>query len=64
MGGRSTHGGVDQAGHIDTSRYLLTVQQIIVSPTLQLQAQFGQDIHVSSGPKENYRVSLRVVKVF
>ncbi|WP_082855109.1 transporter [Paraburkholderia phytofirmans] len=63
-GGRSTLGGVDQADRINTSRYLLTIQQIIVSPTLQLEAQFGQDIHVSSGPKEKYRVNLRLVKVF
>ncbi|MFP3553965.1 transporter [Paraburkholderia sp. SIMBA_049] len=64
VGGRTTLGGADQEDHINTSRYLLTIQQILVSPTLQLEAQFGQDIHVSSGPKEKYRVNLRLVKVF
>ncbi|WAL81811.1 transporter [Pandoraea sp. XJJ-1] len=63
MGGRSTLGGVDQNNRINTGRYLVTLAHF-VTPTWQLQGQVGQDLHVSNGPKENFRVNLRLVKVF
>jgi hypothetical protein len=63
MGGRTSLGGVDQNDRINTGRYLLTVAHMF-GPTLQLEGQVGQDVHVSNGAKERFRINVRLLKLF
>lgn len=62
-GGRGTVDGVEQNGRINTGRFLVSAAHFL-SPTWQIEGQFGQDIHVSNGPKEDRRFNLRLLRVF
>lgn len=63
FGGETTVGGVRQDDALDNSRWQATFATF-VQPTLQLQMQYGQDINVENGFKEDQRINLRVAKVF
>ncbi|MDP3536403.1 MAG: transporter [Halomonas sp.] len=63
FGGETTVGGVQQDDELNNNRWLATFSTF-VQPTLQLQAQYGQDIGVENGFKEDQRFNLRLAKVF
>jgi len=63
FGGETTVGGLKQDDRVNTNRWMATYATFI-DPTVQLQFQAGQDIHVENGFKEDTRVNLRVLKVF
>ncbi|MEA1079923.1 transporter [Marinobacter qingdaonensis] len=63
FGGETTVGGQEQDDRVNTNRWLATYATF-VAPTVQLQVQAGQDIHVENGFEEEARVNLRVLKVF
>lgn len=62
-GARSSVDGVDQHDVTRTTYARLTVTHFI-EPTLQVQAQIGQDLDVEQGPKEEARLNLRLTKLF
>ncbi|NWL76411.1 transporter [Pseudomonas taiwanensis] len=62
-GGENRLNGVDLDDSLNTKRYLLSVARM-VAPTVQLMGQVGQDLEVRNGPKEDFRVNLRLVKIF
>lgn len=62
-GAATTVDGVDQHNRLATSYGRLTVTHFI-EPTLQVQAQIGQDFEVEEGFKERARLNLRILKVF
>ncbi|AIR90296.1 transporter [Pseudomonas cremoricolorata] len=62
-GAATTVDGVDQHNRLSTSYGRLTVSHFI-EPTLQVQAQLGQDFEVEEGFKERARLNLRILKVF
>ncbi|WP_291809475.1 transporter [Limnobacter sp.] len=63
FGGETSLGGTAQNDELDTNRWLATYSTFI-EPTIQLQFQYGQDIDVKNGFKEDQRLNFRVVKVF
>lgn len=63
FGGETTVGGIAQDDALNNNRWLATFATF-VQPTLQLQAQYGQDIDVESGFKEARRFNLRLARVF
>lgn len=62
-GGENRLNGVDLDDSLNTKRYLLSVAHM-VTPTVQLLGQVGQDLDVRNGPKEDFRVSFRLLKIF
>lgn len=46
------------------TRYARLTATHWITPTWQLQGQFGRDISVRNGPKEDNRVNLRVARIF
>ena len=63
FGGETAIGDIDQNDKLDTNRWLATYATF-VNPTVQVQLQYGQDIHVSNGFKEDQRFNLRIAKAF
>lgn len=63
FGGETTVAGINQDDKQDNNRWLATFATF-VHPTIQLQAQYGQDINLENGFKEDQRINLRLVKVF
>ena len=63
VGGETTVGDIDQNDKLDTNRWLATYATF-VSPTMQVQLQYGQDINVSNGFKEDQRFNFRIAKAF
>lgn len=62
-GARSSVDGIGQHDATRTTYARLTVTHFI-EPTLQIQAQIGQDLDVEQGPKEKARLNLRFAKLF
>jgi hypothetical protein len=62
-GGETRIDGVSQDDRLDTSYGRIGVAHFF-NPTTQLIAQYGKDISIDSGLKEDNRVNLRLVKVF
>ncbi|MCY1366393.1 putative MetA-pathway of phenol degradation [compost metagenome] len=62
-GGENRLNGVDLDDALNTKRYLLSLAHM-VTPTVQLLGQVGQDLDVRNGPKEDFRVSFRLLKIF
>lgn len=63
FGGETELNGVSQNDEMNNNRWLLTFATF-VAPTIQLQLQAGQSIHVENGFEEAPRVNLRLLKVF
>ncbi|PPU39795.1 transporter [Xanthomonas arboricola] len=62
-GGRSRVDGIDQDDRRQTTQVRFTVTQF-VSPKDQLQLQLGRDVAVDNGPREDFRMNLRYLRVF
>lgn len=62
-GGRTTLDGVQQSGSSVADSYRVSAAHFL-TPTLQLEGEFGQDIRVTNGAKENVRLNFRLTKVF
>lgn len=60
---RSRINGVDQNDRLGT-RYARLSATHFVTPTMQLQLQYGQDVSVENGPEEEHRVNMRQVTIF
>lgn len=63
FGASSTIAGISQSDRLNNSSAQLTYANFI-TPSLQLQAQYGQGLKTRSGPKEAQRINLRVLKAF
>lgn len=63
FGGETTVGGVEQNDELNTNRWLATYATFM-NPTTQVQFQYGQDIDVSNGFKEDKRFNFRIAKAF
>lgn len=63
FGGETTVGGTQQDDELNNNRWQATFSTF-VQPTLQFQVQYGQDIDVENGFKEDQRFNLRLAKVF
>ncbi len=62
-GAESVVDGAHQGDRLDT-RYARLTATSFVSPTVQLQLQYGRDLAVDSGQKEKQRVNFRLAKLF
>jgi hypothetical protein len=62
-GGENEVNGVSQNDKLRT-QYARVTGTHFINPTVQLQAQYGQDISVENGLKEKSRINLRLVKLF
>lgn len=62
-GGRTELNGVTQSASMSTDTCLFTVAHFL-TPSLQLEIQGGQDVHVRNGPKDKLRLNLRLAKAF
>lgn len=62
-GGRTELDGRSASGSVSTDTYLVTFARFL-TPTLQVQVQGGQDIHVSNGAKNKLRLNVRIAKAF
>ncbi|MCV9878538.1 transporter [Brenneria izbisi] len=62
-GARSSIDGADQNDALRTTYARLTATYFI-TPTLQVQAQVGRDLHVSQGFEEDRRFNLRLATLF
>lgn len=63
IGAENTIAGVSQGDRLNNSSGQVTYANFI-TPTLQLQAQYGKGGKTRSGPKEDQRINLRVLKAF
>lgn len=63
FGGESKVDGIDQSDAKNNNRWLATASSWI-APGLNIQLQYGQDIHVKNGLKQSDRINLRLAKVF
>jgi hypothetical protein len=63
FGGATKINGVSQNDRMNNGRLQLGFSTF-VSPTVQLQAQYGQATSVENGAKESNRFNLRIAKVF
>jgi hypothetical protein len=61
-GGETDVDGVRQGDQLDTRYGRLTVTRF-VTPTTQLQLQWGRDFSVSNGPKEKNRINFRIARL-
>lgn len=55
--------GIDQSDRKNNSRWLASVASWI-APRVNIQLQYGQDIHVENGLKESDRFNIRLAKLF
>lgn len=62
-GGETKLNGAAQHDRMDNDRWQATFATF-VAPTVQLQVQAGQSLHVENGARESSRLNLRLVKVF
>jgi hypothetical protein len=62
-GGENELDGVSLDDELNTKRYVISLAHM-VTPSVQLLGQIGQDIDVENGPKEKYRAGLRLMKIF
>lgn len=63
LGGETKIDGQRQSDEIDTLSGTLGTA-FFINPTLQLVADYGRDLSVDNGLKEDHRVNLRLMKVY
>lgn len=63
LGGETSVDGVDQDDRMSYTKMTLGTAWF-VTPSLQLMANYGRDLSVKNGFKEQHRVNLRVLKAF
>lgn len=63
FGAENNIAGISQDDRLNNSSGQLTYANFI-TPSLQLQAQYGKGVKTRSGPKEAQRINLRVMKAF
>lgn len=63
VGGETRIDGVDQNDRIETTKATLGTAWF-VTPSVQLMANYGRDLSVRSGLREDNRINLRLLKVF
>ncbi|MNO58272.1 hypothetical protein D3C76_488270 [compost metagenome] len=62
-GGENELNGVDLDDGLNSKRYMVSVAHML-TPSVQLLGQAGQDIEVRNGPEEKFRVGFRLLKIF
>lgn len=62
-GGENSLNSVDLDDALNTKRYMFSIAHML-TPTVQLLGQAGQDVEVRNGPKEQFRIGLRLLKIF
>jgi hypothetical protein len=62
-GGENQIDGVNQDDRMETTNFRVTARKFFTAKD-QLQVQLGRDLAVENGPKEDFRMNLRYVRVF
>jgi hypothetical protein len=63
FGAESKVAGVSQNDRLNNGSLQLTYANF-VTPSVQIQAQYGRGLKTESGPREDQRFNLRLLKVF